>query len=89
VKINGIGQPAIKAVLIFLGEERCTIGFLPKTEAFLPGAQEKYHNKFAVITFLHWESEDEVTCNDSSAVMGKALFRLPKTSKAWNRITNI
>lgn len=78
VKINGCYQDAIKVVHIFFGEERCTVGFLPRTISLQPRARELYHDQFAVIVFLYAESDDEEQRNEGRAVMGKGRFRLLK-----------
>ena len=78
VKINGFYEDAIKAVLICFGEERCTVGFLPRTVSHQAGAREKYHDEFAVVTFLHSQSDDAALKAESAEVRGKGLFRLLK-----------
>jgi hypothetical protein len=51
-------KPAVKAVKIQAGEERCSVGFLPREITLQPEAKDMYHDAFAVIVFLHADSDD-------------------------------
>lgn len=71
-------EPAVKAILIGNGEERCTVGFLPRAVSLQAGAKEMFHDEFAVIVLLHDDSDDADVVEDSRRVLGKASFRLLK-----------
>jgi ABC-type sugar transport system ATPase subunit len=78
VRINKRYEEAIKAVWVVCGEERCTVGFLPRSVAHEPGAKENYQDEFAMILYLYSDSEDINEISESNMVLGKASFRLLK-----------
>lgn len=78
VKIQGRVEVAIKAVVVCGGQESCTVGFLPRTVSLQPGAKDAYHDEFAVIVFLHSDSEDTSDVEASRQVLGKGYYRLLK-----------
>jgi hypothetical protein len=78
VRVNKQYEEAIKAVLVVCGEERCTVGFLPRSVSQQPDAKDKYQDEFAIILYLYSESDDIDEVAESDLVLGKALFRLLK-----------
>jgi hypothetical protein len=73
VTIRGLTEPAIKAVWIRGGEERCTVGFLPRNMAFRDGAENDLEKYAQILALLH-KSEDEEENAYAFANMGAASF---------------
>jgi hypothetical protein len=78
VNINGRVEEAIKAVMVRCGKETCTIGFLPRVVSLQPDARGTYNDEFAVIVYLHVDSDDNETRREGDKVLGMACFRLLK-----------